>query len=404
MWTVFLIFCNSWITTRVALTQAKGKSISYFRDISLMHASRTLRWSQIPDMWPRCVEAFEQPWCALMSEQNGSRIMRALLEVALSKKWAHVSAVLMSLSKAVERRIWPFENPMKQFQLHLEVLHNLQRWADDLAPTELASKTAAELGHFIHMNERHGAALLNAAKQFPSAKIAHVLRPLTPDLLKILIQITPAFDWNSKVHGFSEPFWIWVEDHTGALILQYSHLQFRQDDTSLSVDFVLGIKDQVPPSVTLRFLSDTWIGAEEEIYISLEDLIMPSTASTHLERLDIPFLSPQALHNGALETSYASSIRVFNSIQSRCFWSLYNTSQNVSVCGPVCSGKSLCGQLAIWYVIGLGTSLTIKEALSGVNCRSTQPNTLSLSHHPIMRQKHWERVYASSAVTVRWTS
>src|SRR5258705_10187904 len=87
MWTVFLIFCNSWITTRVALTQAKGKSISYFRDISLMHASRTLRWSQIPDMWPRCVEAFEQPWCALMSEQNGSRIMRALLEVALSKQW-----------------------------------------------------------------------------------------------------------------------------------------------------------------------------------------------------------------------------------------------------------------------------------------------------------------------------
>ena len=49
--------------------------------------------------------------------QNAGRIVRALLEIAVSRKWATVSAVLMGLSKAVEKRLWPFDQPLKQFDI-----------------------------------------------------------------------------------------------------------------------------------------------------------------------------------------------------------------------------------------------------------------------------------------------
>lgn len=44
--------------------------------------------------------------------QNAGRIIRALLEIAVSRRFAGVSYVLMSMSKAVEKRMWPFVSVM----------------------------------------------------------------------------------------------------------------------------------------------------------------------------------------------------------------------------------------------------------------------------------------------------
>ena len=281
-------------------------------------------------------------------DQNGGRIVRALLEIALSHKWANVSAVLMSLSKAVEKRMWPFENPLKQFKLSPNLLHNLETWADELSPTEIAQKTAAELGQLIHLNEQHGAALLAAAQQFPSAAITYSLRPLSADLLQIRVRMTRIFKWNAKIHGNGEPFWIWVEDHGGANILQWTHIFLQPTTSFLNLEFVIPIRGQPPPSVTVRLLSDRWLGAEEEVSIPLQDLVMPTPSSTHTPRLDIQFLSVSILRDANLEASYGSRIRVFNGIQTQCFWSFYHPSQNVLLSTPVSCGKSICGHLAIW--------------------------------------------------------
>ncbi len=89
-----------------------------------------------------------------------------------------------------------------------------------------------------------GAALLNATKQFPSAKIAHVLRPLIPDLLKILMyrshQHLIGIAKSAELANRSGYGW-----RTTLVLLFYSirTFNFPQDDTSLSVDFVLGIMD-----------------------------------------------------------------------------------------------------------------------------------------------------------------
>jgi antiviral helicase SLH1 len=110
--------------------------------------------------------------------QNGGRIIRALLEIGISRKWANVTVVLISMSQAIEKRLWPFDNPLKQFSLKGEVLYGLETYASEFSIPELTSMSAAQLGELVHLNERHGAAILSSAKQFPTVKLTYELRPL----------------------------------------------------------------------------------------------------------------------------------------------------------------------------------------------------------------------------------
>ncbi|KAJ7179176.1 Sec63 Brl domain-containing protein [Mycena filopes] len=283
--------------------------------------------------------------------QNGGRIVRALLEIAISRKWANVTAVLMGMSKAIEKRLWPFDQPLKQFDLKGDIFYGLERWADEWSPAELAAVSADELGKLVHLNERHGQAILNAAKQFPSVRITYNLRPLGFDVLRIAVRVTPTFVWSNKVHGSAEPFWLWVEDHDALNILQLSHLIFRPTTETLNVDFVISIPDgQAPPSVTIRFVSDRWMGAEDEISIPLDTLVMPMASHSHSPRLDLPFLSPSILRNPTVESLFAGRLNNFNSIQTQSFWTLLSTKWHSLLCAPVGSGKSVLIQVLVWYV------------------------------------------------------
>ncbi|KAJ7742479.1 Sec63-domain-containing protein [Mycena maculata] len=284
--------------------------------------------------------------------QNGGRIVRALLEIAISRKWANVTAVLMGMSKAIEKRLWPFDQPLKQFDLKADIFYGLERWADEWSPAELAAVSADELGKLVHLNERYGQAILNAAKQFPSVRISYNLRPLGFDVLKIAARVTPTFAWNSKEHGSAEPFWLWVEDHDALNILQLSHLIFRPSTEAMDVDFVISIPDgQPPPSVTIRFVSDRWMGAEDELSIPLDTLVMPVASHSHSPRLDLPFLTPSILRNPTVESLFSGRLHNFNSIQTQSFWTLINTKWHSLLCAPVGSGKSTLIQILAWMTV-----------------------------------------------------
>ncbi|TBU58370.1 Sec63-domain-containing protein [Dichomitus squalens] len=285
--------------------------------------------------------------------QNGGRIARGLLEIAISRKWANAASVLMGISKAIEKRLWPFDHPLKQFEgLKAEVLHNLQRWADEYDVAELAEMSSEELGKLIHLNQKHGEAVRNAAKQFPAVHITYSLRPLGPDVLKIAVKVERKYNWSSKVHGSVEPFWLWVEDHEGTNILQLSHLVFRQTTTFVDVDFVISVnKDKPPPSVTIRYVSDRWVGAEQETVASFEDLIMPASSESHTPRLDIPFLPLSVIGNPALQEAFSHRVHGLNAIQSQVFWSVVRTRSHALLCAPTGCGKSVIGQLAVWETL-----------------------------------------------------
>lgn len=297
----------------------------------------------------RYVEDFALVSDTHYAAQNGGRIVRALLEIALCKKLASPSVVLMSISKSIEKKMWGYEHPLAQFDLSVDVLYNLERWADEMEISELASKTAAELGTLIHLNERHGAALLRAAKQFPRVHLSSRLRPLSHSLLHIQIRAKRAFEWSNKIHGNAEPFWFWIEDDSGINILQLTRTSFTHGFDTLNIDFIIPVARESPPShIVVRAISDRWIGSEDEMIVSFDNLVIPAPPSRHSSLLDLPLLRTNIQILDAKSKQIFSRFTQFNSVQSQCFWPIYNSEKNIAISASSSAGKSVLGLLAVW--------------------------------------------------------
>jgi antiviral helicase SLH1 len=282
--------------------------------------------------------------------QNGGRIMRALFEIALSKKWASVSSVLLGMSKAIERGMWQYEHPLKQFSLKDEVARKLDEWAGDWSVSDLADSDPQMVGELVHLNARHGAAIITAAKQFPLIKLQFDLRPLGSDILKISITAHREFLWNANRHGSSQMFLLWLEDNDASTILQSTYLVFRPTTELIKTSFIVAIGHaDTLPSLTARSMSDHWIGADEDIPIPVESIIMPRLSETHTRKLDLPLLPVSILKNPVLEGIF-SHISYLNSIQSQVYWSLVHNQQHSILCSPAGSGKSTIAQIVLWYV------------------------------------------------------
>ncbi|CAA7259895.1 unnamed protein product [Cyclocybe aegerita] len=283
--------------------------------------------------------------------QNGGRIARALLEIAISKKWANVTSVLMGISKAIETRLWPFDHPLKQFPLKPDTLYALEKWADDISVSQIADLDAAAMGKLVRLNEAHGQAIVNAAKQFPTVHITCNLQPIASDVLKICLKVKRAFEWNTKAHGTSEPFWLWVEDQDGSNILQLSHITFYQTTDVLRVDFFIPTPDGQPPEfVTVKAISDRWVGAEEAISIPLGSIIMPAISRPHTSVLNLPFLNIADVGGPSIfQDVFSHRLYTLNTLQTQSFWNVVCARHNSLLCAPAASGKTTLAEMAIWF-------------------------------------------------------
>ena len=58
--------------------------------------------------------AFSPSRCFLFS-QNAARIVRALFEIALRKRWPAMTYRLLTLCKVIDKRLWAFAHPLRQF-------------------------------------------------------------------------------------------------------------------------------------------------------------------------------------------------------------------------------------------------------------------------------------------------
>ena len=289
--------------------------------------------------------------------QNAARITRALLEIALSRNWAQTSRLLIDLSKAIERRMWPYENPLTQVTtLQRETLYNLSQWADDYEPSQLRQMEVKEIGDLIHMNEKHGLAVRDAAAALPTPLLTYEMRPLSHDLLRILVKVKADFTWSSKLSGQSEPFYVWIQDEEGLSILQSRSILLRPSTTVLQLDFVIPFAQKVD-TLGLVAVSDRWFGVDETMEVDLRALTMPPESMNHTELLDIAFLHISALDDRDLEARYRPFITTLNGMQSQAFWSVYHTQRNVLISAPIGSGKSFLGEVATWYVVTNTTRL-----------------------------------------------
>ncbi|KAF4517384.1 hypothetical protein B566_EDAN009812 [Ephemera danica] len=289
---------------------------------------------------------------ALMSDmvyvtQSAARLMRAIFEIVLFRGWAQLADKALALCKMVDRRMWQSMSPLRQFRkMPEEIVKKIEKknfpWERlyDLGPNEIGELIRVpKLGKTIH----------KYVHQFPKLELATHIQPITRSTLRVELTITPDFQWDEKLHGASEAFWILVEDVDSEVILHSEYFllkaKFSQDEHL--VKFFVPVFEPLPPQYFLRVVSDRWIGAETQLPVSFRHLILPEKNPPPTELLDLQPLPVTALRNPTLEALYQERFPQFNPIQTQVFNAVYNSDDNIFIGAPTGSGKTTIAEFAV---------------------------------------------------------
>ncbi|KAI0482462.1 Sec63 Brl domain-containing protein [Xylariaceae sp. FL0804] len=281
--------------------------------------------------------------------QQSGRICRALFMIALNRRWGYQCLVLLTLAKSIEKRVWPFEHPLHQFDLPKSVLNHLDA-KDSLTVEALRDMEAAEIGGLVN-NFNAGKKLAKIIGHFPTVSVDAEIAPLNRDVLRIKLFITPDFRWNDQMHGTSESFYIWVENSETSEIYHHEFfiLSRRKLYDDHELNFTIPLSDPLPDQIYVRAVSDKWLGAETVTPVSFQHLIRPDTESVYTDLLNLQPLPISALKNPGLEELYGQRFNYFNPMQTQIFHTLYHTSANVLLGSPTGSGKTVAAELAMWW-------------------------------------------------------
>lgn len=283
--------------------------------------------------------------------QNAARIVRALFEIALRKRWPTMTYRLLNLSKVIDKRLWGWASPLRQFSvLPPHILTRLEE--KNLTVDKLKDMRKDEIGHILH-HVNIGLKVKQCVHQIPSVTMEASIQPITRTVLRVSLNIYPDFSWNDQVHGtVGEPWWIWVEDPTNDHIYHSEYFlalkkQVINKEAQLLV-FTIPIFEPLPSQYYIRAVSDRWLGAEAVCIINFQHLILPERHPPHTELLDLQPLPVTALGCKAYEALYNFSH--FNPVQTQIFHTLYHTDCNVLLGAPTGSGKTVAAELAIFRV------------------------------------------------------
>jgi len=125
-----------------------------------------------------------------------------------------MAEIALNLCKMVEKRMWICMSLLRQFEeIPEEILKRIER------------KEQFTFEHFYNMSPEQisqlvkipnvGKVLHKFIHQFPRLELYPYLQPLTRVKLKIELKIKKDFKWEGRLHGRSEPFWLFVEDCNG---------------------------------------------------------------------------------------------------------------------------------------------------------------------------------------------
>uniref|UniRef100_A0A8C8K732 U5 small nuclear ribonucleoprotein 200 kDa helicase n=1 Tax=Oncorhynchus tshawytscha TaxID=74940 RepID=A0A8C8K732_ONCTS len=313
--------------------------------------------------------------------QSAGRLMRAIFEIVLSRGWAQLTDKTMNLCKMIDKRMWQSMSPLRQFRkLPEEVIKKIEKKnfpferLYDLNHNEIGESALQSAPNTIH----------KYVHQFPKLDLAVHLQPITRSTLKVELTITPDFQWDDKVHGSSEAFWILVEDVDSEVILHHEYFllkaKYAQDEHL--VTFFVPVFEPLPPQYFIRVSSDRWLSCETQLPVSFRHLILPEKYPPPTELLDLQPLPVTALRNAAFETLYQNKFPFFNPIQTQVFNAVYNSDDNVFVGAPTGSGKTICAEFAILRMLlhnaeGRCVYITPMEALVFVDWHQTFQDALN---------------------------
>uniref|UniRef100_A0A669DEH7 U5 small nuclear ribonucleoprotein 200 kDa helicase n=1 Tax=Oreochromis niloticus TaxID=8128 RepID=A0A669DEH7_ORENI len=321
--------------------------IELFRVFSLSSEFRNITVREINVLLQAYISQLKLEGFALMADmvyvtQSAGRLMRAIFEIVLSRGWAQLTDKTLNLCKMIDKRMWQSMSPLRQFKkLPEEVIKKIEKKnfpferLYDLNHNEIGEFPSSTIHKYVH--------------QFPKLDLAVHVQPITRSTLKVELTVTPDFQWDDKIHGSSEAFWILVEDVDSEVILHHEYFllkaKYAQDEHL--VTFFVPVFEPLPPQYFIRVVSDRWLSCETQLPVSFRHLILPEKYPPPTELLDLQPLPVTALRNSAFEALYQNKFPFFNPIQTQVFNAVYNSDDNVFVGAPTGSGKTICAEFAI---------------------------------------------------------
>lgn len=246
--------------------------------------------------------------------------------------------------------MWPHTHPLAQLTLSSEVMHNVEKWANDAEPQALIAMTNADVGKLIHGNERQGAMVRTAAQQLPHLTVSATVQPLGPDLLRVRVKLVRDFVWSDKVHGRFEPFYAWVSDENDLNMFSFARVLVTPAQPFVVRDFFVPVGAALPATLHVHSASERWLGCDEMIDVALEGVVLPRSPPTPLRVLDLPLFELDGGGDEEMADVFITSQPVLDPAQTQAFHTLCYTRANSLVCMPDDSARLVLLAMTVWCV------------------------------------------------------
>jgi len=277
--------------------------------------------------------------------QSAGRLMRAIYEMVLQRQWAQLVDKTLTISKMIDKRMWQSMCPLRQFKkVPEEIIRKIEK--KNISWDRFYDLNAHEMGELVNA-PKFGKMIYKYIHHIPKLELAVHVLPITRSTLKVELTITPDFQWDEKIHGMAEPFWILVEDVDSEILLHHEYflLKKKYSEDEHYVKFYVPVFETLPPQYFIRVISDKWIASETQVAVSFRHLILPEKHPAPTELLDLQPLPVNALRNSQYEKLY--EFKYFNGIQTQVFNTLYNTDENLFIGASAGCGKTICAEFAI---------------------------------------------------------
>lgn len=248
---------------------------------------------------------------------NASRVARAVFEICLKQRNALQALKMLRIAKSVDHEFWWFQTPLRHFgnELGENVYVAIEQKTNQTDPFDsllsLLEMQPKEVEIFCKWNRQKGARggekIQRLIRTIPNVHLDCKAKPITSQTMLFNITVTPAFEWNPRWHGGALSFWLWVENGDRILHDESILLTKRTFPTALVLDVNLPLFDDHPSHYTVRVVSDSWVGMEVTLPVSLDHVGAVQDVSITTPLLDLTPLPVAALKNPRLEKMFRFS-------------------------------------------------------------------------------------------------
>ncbi|WFD20052.1 RNA helicase [Malassezia caprae] len=301
--------------------------------------------------------------------QNAGRILLALFDLSLDRGYGVSAASFLQLAKAVDRRVWPFEHPMKQCtHLSPDILHKVVTYADELEVSQIRALPLRPLADLLRANERIAKLVQEAAERFPAMSLGVTVRPTPGSFVCLRVRLRSEFVWDERLHGSSLPLILWVQDAAQRVIfsdrITIRPASVRQESYEWEVHVPLAsplTRPEAQETYSVVWSSLHWLAAEGSVDVPLDTVACPSS-SPLTPLLDVPLLHLRTLSAGAMTTALqeARGLSTLNAMQTQTLHTLAHSRSSVLLCAPYGTGKSTVALFAVGRALAQGAVVWVE--------------------------------------------